>query len=145
MLSRVILRDFGTVNSPLCTGAPSKAGNISQSERSYYWQLRSDWLMFFRSRNGGGKIALGEGWFVLSFDRHTMHWCGEDRVKSELGKWFIWIVIRLIEGLWLTSSVHIMCRRRMMSECRKSSRLFRWLKAGNCTDFWLGPYTFIEF
>ena len=76
---------YGTVNSPLCTDAPSKAGNISQSERSYYRQLRSDWLMVFQLRNGGGKIALGEGWFVLSFDRHTMHWCGEDRVKSELG------------------------------------------------------------
>ena len=85
VLSRVILRDFGKVNSPLCTDAPSKAGNISQSERSYYRQLRSDWLMVFRLRNGGGKIALGESSFVLSFDRHNMHWCGEDRVKSELG------------------------------------------------------------
>ena len=51
VLSRVILRSFETDNSPLCTGAPSKAENISQSERSYYSQLRSYWLMFFRLRN----------------------------------------------------------------------------------------------
>ena len=42
-------------------------------------------------------------------------------------------------------STYIMCRRQMMSECRKSSRLLRWLDAGICTDFWLGSYTFIEF
>ena len=29
----------------------------------------------------------------------------------------------------------------MMSECRKSSKLLRWLETGNCTDFWLGSYT----
>ena len=38
-----------------------------------------------------------------------------------------------------------MCRRWIMSECRKSSRLLRQLEAGNCTDFWLGSYKFIEF
>ena len=103
---------------------------LANRKRSYYRQLRSDWLMFFRLRNGGGKIALGEGWFVLSFDRHTMHWCWEDRVKSELGWWLIWIVIRLIDDLWSTSSVQIVCRRRMMSECRKSSRLFQVVRGG---------------
>ena len=32
-----------------------------------------------------------------------------------------------------------------MSECRKWSRLLRWLEARNCTDFWLSSYTFIDF
>ena len=31
------------------------------------------------------------------------------------------------------------------SGCRKSRRLFRWLEACNCTDFWLGSNTFTEF
>ena len=33
----------------------------------------------------------------------------------------------------------------MMSECRKSSKLLRWLETGNCTDFWLGSYTLPNF
>ena len=32
-----------------------------------------------------------------------------------------------------------------LSEGRKSSRLLRWLEAGNCTDLWLGFYTVIDF
>ena len=34
---------------------------------------------------------------------------------------------------------------KMVSEFRKSSRLLRWLEAVNCTDFWLGSYTLIDF
>ena len=34
---------------------------------------------------------------------------------------------------------------KMVSECWKSSRLLRWLEAVNCTDFWLGSYTLIDF
>lgn len=51
--------------------ATEKKQTFSQSERSYYCQLRSDWLVFiFWLRNGSGKIIIGEGWFVTSFDRH---------------------------------------------------------------------------
>ena len=48
-----------------------KNQTFSQLERSYYCQLRSDWLVFFFwLRNGSGKIVIVEGWFVTSFDRH---------------------------------------------------------------------------
>ena len=46
----------------------------------------------------------------------------------------------------LTQTRSISCvDGRTMSEGRKSSRLSRWLEAGNRTDFWLGFYTFIDF
>ena len=46
----------------------------------------------------------------------------------------------------LTQTRSISCvDGRAMSEGRKSSRLSRWLEAGNRTDFWLGFYTFTDF
>ena len=45
---------------------------------------------------------------------------------------------RLIRFPWCVDS-------QAMSEGQKSSRLFTWSEAGNCTDFWFGSYTFIDF
>ena len=85
VLSRVILRGFEIDNSPLCTDAPTKAEGISQSERSYYWQLRSDWLMFFRLRNENCKIA--KGGLVCTVFRPThfaLAWGGSGEIWARL-------------------------------------------------------------
>ena len=62
----MILRGLRKVNSPLCTDAPPK----HQTIRTKLLLAASSRLanIFFRLRNGSGKIVLGEGWLVPSFD-----------------------------------------------------------------------------
>ena len=77
-------------------------------------------VVLFQLQNGSSKIVIGEGWFVPSFNHNTVN------------------QRRMIEHF----SLHHVSTAddKQMSELTQAFEV-----VGNCTDFWLDSYTFIDF